>query len=166
MGHVGTYCGTDKFDERAAQVPAGRQTLGGYTDVFVVNEKFGIKIPEGYPLEAAGPVMCAGVTMFDPLEVHKAANGTRVGIVGLGGLGQMGIKIAKARGCVVTVISRSAGKKAFATKCGADHFVVSTNPADMKRAAASLDLILNTVPVYHDYLANRQLLVDDGGKQV
>jgi D-arabinose 1-dehydrogenase-like Zn-dependent alcohol dehydrogenase len=129
-----------------------------------------------------------------------------VGIVGLGGLGQMGVKVAKARGCIVTVISRTAGKKEFALKCGADNFVVSSSPDDMKRAAASLvgcthsrgcqigyihagchqlnrvftatkrrgekcqpyspDLILNTVPVYHDYLAYRPLLVAKGGKQV
>ena len=166
-GQVGTYCGNDKYGGRAAQVPVGRQTLGGYTDVFVVNEKFGIKIPEGYPLEAAGPVMCAGVTMYDPLVVNNAQNGTRVGIVGLGGLGQMGVKIAKARGCKVTVISRTAAKSAFATTtCGADDFIVSENPEDMARAAGSLDLILNTVPVYHDYNAYRKLLKAKGGKQV
>jgi len=162
---VATYGGKDKSG-RAAQVPAGRQTLGGYTDTFVVNERFGIKIPDGYPLEAAGPVMCAGVTMFDPLNTFGAQNGTRVGIVGLGGLGQMGVKIAKARGCVVTVISGHASKERFALECGADRFVVSSSDDDMRRNAKSLDLILNTVPVYHDYHKYRNLLVDKGGRQV
>lgn len=162
---VATYGGKDKSG-RAAQVPAGRQTLGGYTDTFVVNERFGIKIPDGYPLEAAGPVMCAGVTMFDPINTFGAKNGTRVGIVGLGGLGQMGVKIAKARGCVVTVISGHASKERFALECGADRFVVSSSDDDMRRNAKSLDLILNTVPVYHDYHKYRNLLVDKGGRQV
>ena len=150
-GSVGTYCGKDKYDGRAAQVPEGRQTLGGYTSTFVVNEKFGVKIPFGYPLEYAGPVMCAGVTMYDPLAVNDAKNGTRVGIVGLGGLGQLGVKVAKARGCKVTVISTSERKRSFALEsCGADDFVVSSDPSDMARARGSLDLILNTVPVFHD----------------
>ena len=166
-GSVGTYCGKDKYDGRAAQVPEGRQTLGGYTSTFVVNEKFGVKIPFGYPLEYAGPVMCAGVTMYDPLAVNDAKNGTRVGIVGLGGLGQMGVKVAKARGCKVTVISTSERKRSFALEsCGADDFVVSSDPSDMARARGSLDLILNTVPVFHDYLRYRKLLVPKGGKQV
>lgn len=164
-GNVPTYGGTDKYG-RAAQVPAGRQTLGGYTDRFVVHENFGVKIPSSYPLELAGPVMCAGVTTYDPIDAFGAGAGTRVGVVGLGGLGQFGVKIAKARGCVVTVISQNKSKEAFARRCGADAFVVSSDEDDFARHAKSLDLILNTVPVYHDYAKYRALLVDRGGRQV
>ena len=164
-GNVATYGGTDKHG-RAAQVPSGRQTLGGYTDRFVVHENFGIKIPESYPLELAGPVMCAGVTMYDPINAFGAGMGTRVGVVGLGGLGQFGVKIAKARGCVVTVISQNKSKEAFARRCGADEFVVSSDADDFARRAKTLDLILNTVPVYHEYAKYRALLVDRGGRQV
>jgi D-arabinose 1-dehydrogenase-like Zn-dependent alcohol dehydrogenase len=132
----------------------------------VVHERFGILIPNGYPLEKAGPVFCAGITLYDPLMAHGATAGTRVGIVGLGGLGVMGLKLAKALGCQVTGISRLPSKRAFATEtCGADHFVVSTDPAAMKAAAGSLDLVLNTVPAMHDCSVYEALLAPKG-KQV
>ena len=132
----------------------------------VVHERFGILIPNGYPLEKAGPVFCAGITLYDPLMAHGATAGTRVGIVGLGGLGVMGLKLAKALGCQVTGISRLPSKRAFATEtCGADRFVVSSDPAAMKAAAGSLDLVLNTVPAMHDCSVYEALLAPKG-KQV
>jgi hypothetical protein len=116
---VATYNGKD-FSGRAATGPGAPQhTLGGYSDKMVVHERFAIIIPKTYPLECAGPVMCAGVTLFDPLRRYGAGKGTRVAIVGVGGLGQMGIRIAKALGCVVTAITRTAGKADFARECGA-----------------------------------------------
>lgn len=162
---VGTYCGKDNGSGRAATYPAGQQTLGGYTTKMVVDENFAIRIPDGYPLEMAGPVMCAGITMYDPLKRLGMKPGDRVGIVGLGGLGQMGIKIAKVMGCSVTVISRSRSKAAFAAECGADAFVDSGAPEEMQAHINTLDLILNTVPVYHDYVAYHPLL-KKAGKQV
>jgi uncharacterized zinc-type alcohol dehydrogenase-like protein len=91
--------------------------------------------------------MCAGITMYDPLKKLGAKAGTRVGIVGLGGLGVMGIKLAKAMGCTVTAISRKASKEAFAKSCGADAYILSGDEGQRAAADGSLDIILNTVPV-------------------
>lgn len=153
---VGTY--GSKVDTTPSQrnkqgrsaTPCG-YTLGGYTSKMVVDEHFAIRIPDGYPLEAAGPVMCAGITMYDPLVKLNAGAGTHVGVAGLGGLGQLGIKIAKAMGCKVTVISRSEAKRAHAISCGADAYIASSSADDLIAASGSLDIILNTIPCYHDY---------------
>ena len=171
-GSTGTYQGKDKYG-RAGVCPPGSPTLGGYSKNFVIHEKFAVKIPPTYPLAAAGPVFCAGITMYSPLKRFKVVAGSRVGIVGLGGLGVMGVKIAKALGCTVTAISRSAAKKDFAVKVGADKYC-STEPAaaapvkeqplaandDLSMAAhkGSLDIILNTVPSQHDYAQYLPLL--------
>jgi len=143
---VGTYGFTD-MNGRAKSSPLGSQTLGGYTKKMVVHEKFAIKIPDGYPLEMAGPVMCAGVTMYDPLKRQGATAGTRVGIIGLGGLGLTGIKIAKLMGCTVTAISRTGSEKARAgLSAGAVASLCSKDAAEMAAAAGSLDLILIRSP--------------------
>jgi len=131
----------------------------------VVHERFAILIPSSYPLKFAGPVMCAGITMYDPLMKQGAKQGTRVGIVGLGGLGVMGIKLAKALGCKVTAISRSKGKEQLALECGALNFVASADLAAMSAAEKSLDLILSTIPAAHDWSMYQPLLVQ-GGVQV
>ena len=102
--NTGTYNGKNKHG-RAECYPVGSKTLGGYTNIHVCHEDFVIKIPDSYPLEFAGPVMCAGVTMYDPLMRQKIKKGDRVGIVGLGGLGQMGVQIANA------MVSVSGGKE-------------------------------------------------------
>lgn len=159
-GQTGTYQGVNKHG-RAESYPPGRKTLGGYTSVMVVHYKFCVLIPPSYPLEMAGPVMCAGVTMFSPLVNYGVKAGTKVGIVGLGGLGQMGIRIAKAMGAIVTVISRSETKKELALNCGASNFVISTNDEDMKKCE-KLDLIINTIPAYHNYVLYQQLLTNKG----
>ena len=137
-------------------------TLGGYTTKMVITEQFAIKIPKSYPLECAGPVMCAGVTLYDPLKVYGCKAGSKVGIVGLGGLGQMGVRIAKAMGATVTVISRASSKEAFAKKCGADLFVVSADAEQMAKQVGTLDMVLNTIPSYHDYLVYQPLLTSNG----
>lgn len=160
--NTGTYNNKDKHGR--AHHPGG-YTLGGYTDKFVVHEHFTIIIPDTYPLECAGPVMCAGITMYDPLKKYEIKEGKTVGIVGLGGLGQMGVRLGNALGAKVTVISRSNKKEAFAKECGAETFVVSTDKESMKAQKGSLDLILNTVPGYHDYCAYNSLL-KKSGKQV
>ena len=135
-------------------------TFGGYSQSQTVNQKFILKIPDGYPLSAAGPVFCAGITMFSPLSYWGAkSGGMRVGIVGIGGLGQMGVQLAKAMGNTVTAISTSPGKEAAAREIGADSFVVSTDPESMKRAAMTCDLILNTVSVNHEAAHYASLLV-------
>ncbi|CAL55397.1 Alcohol dehydrogenase superfamily, zinc-type [Ostreococcus tauri] len=160
---TGTY-GSDDKHGRAATWPPGGQTLGGYATFHVVDERFGVKIPATYPLEAAGPVMCAGVTMYDPMKRYGVKRGSKVGIVGLGGLGVMGAKIARALGAEVTVISRSATKETLALRCGATNFVCSEDKEDMRRARGTLDLILNTVPIAHDYFRFQKLLKHSGGE--
>lgn len=144
---VGTYQAKDQ-NGRAECFPKGSHTLGGYTTKMVVHEHFAINIPKDYPLECAGPVMCAGITMFDPLKVHGVGKGSNVGIVGMGGLGILGVRIAKAMGCKVTAISRSSAKRDLACShtLGADSYVVSSDPQDMNANRGSLDLILNTIP--------------------
>ena len=164
---VSTYQGKDNGSGRGASYPPGSKSLGGYTNIHVCHEHFVIKIPKSFPLEYAGPVMCAGVTMYDPLRRQKAKEKkSRVGIVGLGGLGVMGAKLALALGCECTVISRTASKKDIALKTiGATRFILSTDKEQMKQAKGSLDLILNTIPVGHPFHVYGSLLAKKG-KQV
>lgn len=146
------------------QSPVGH-TLGGYTSVMVVHEHFAIKIPESFPLEAAGPVMCAGVTVYDPLKKYNCTVGTQLAVVGLGGLGQMAIKIGKIMGAEITVFSRSPSKEKIAKGFGADHFVVSSNADEMAANEKKFDLVLNFIPAYHAYTEYNRLLAKKG-KQV
>lgn len=162
---VGTYNAV--ASERAANAPGEvAHTLGGYTTRFVVHERFAVIVPRGFPLEFVGPIMCAGTTLFDPLRRFGAAAGSRVGVVGLGGLGVMGLKLAAALGCEVTAVTSSAAKADLARRCGAAHVVVSGSAADMAAARGSLDLVLNTVSVEHDYDAYTQLLKPGAGRHV
>jgi len=131
-------------------------TLGGYSGSQTVNQRFIVKIPDDYPLEAAGPLFCAAITMYSPLaEWGAKAGGLNIGIIGIGGLGMMGVSLAKKMGNKVTAISRSIKKKADATAMGADTFIVSSDPDSMAGGADTLDIILNTVSAGHqmaDYL--------------
>jgi D-arabinose 1-dehydrogenase-like Zn-dependent alcohol dehydrogenase len=164
-GQTATYGAVPKHG-RAATVPAGSRTLGGYSDRVVTHEHFVVKIPENYPLEFAGPVMCAGVTLFDPLRRYGAGAGSRVAVVGLGGLGVMGVKIAKAMGATVTVVSRTLRKKALADACRADAMVDSTDAAAMAAARGAFDLVLNTIPSEHDYTVYTALCARAGCKHI
>lgn len=138
-------------------------TLGGYSSKISVNQNYILRIPKGYPMDKAGPVFCSGITMFSPLQYWGAEKGgKKVGIIGVGGLGQMGIRIAAAMGNEVTAISRSASKKEVAESIGATNYVVSTDPESMKKAAKSLDLILNTVSAKHQAGHYMSLLNYDG----
>merc|ERR1719361_2036585 len=158
--HVQTYAGDPVHGNCLTE--AGH-THGGYSAQHTVPERFIVKIPDGYPLEAAGPVFCAGITMFTPLCNWGAkSGGKRVGIIGIGGLGQMGVRLAKAMGNTVTAISTSPNKEAAAREIGADNFVVSTNPESMKSASMSLDLILNTVSANHQASTYIPLLAKKG----
>ena len=136
-GHVSaTYNGT----EADRTTP----TYGGYSTHIVVDENYVLRLPDSLGLDVAAPLLCAGITLYQPLAVWKAGPGVRVGIVGLGGLGHMGVKIASAMGADVTVISQSPSKEEDARRLGADEFLVSSDKNAMRAARNSLDLIVNT----------------------
>lgn len=141
-GMVPTYNGVDPVD--------GQATQGGYSERIVVSDKFVVKVPENLDPAAAAPLLCAGVTTWSPLRHWQVGPGSRVAVVGLGGLGHMAIKLAKALGAEVTLFSRSPGKEADARRLGADRVVLSTDRAQMKAVRNHFDLIIDTVPYVHD----------------
>jgi len=149
MGSIFTYVGVTKYGRAG---PDGVPTAGGYSDKMTVNEHFGIKVPVGTPLDKAAPLLCAGITMYDPLKYHDVKAGMSVAIVGCGGLGSMGLQLAKAMGATVTAISTSPQKEADARKMGADHFLVSTDAEAMGKAAKTFDIILDTVSADHELM--------------
>ncbi len=123
----------------------GTPTQGGYSNVIVVDEDYVLKIPESLPLEQAAPLLCAGITLYSPLKHWKAGLGKKVGIMGLGGLGHMGVKIARAMGAEVFVFSQSPNKKQDALEMGAHHFLLSSDPEVFSQYASTFDLIINTI---------------------
>jgi alcohol dehydrogenase (NADP+) len=138
-------------------------TLGGYSQRIVVDEKFVLRISHSAEqLAAAAPLLCAGITTYSPLRHWKAGPGTKVGIVGIGGLGHMGVKLAHAMGAHTVAFTTSESKREDARALGADEVVVSRNAAEMKAHANSFDLILNTVAASHDLDAFTGLLKRDG----
>ncbi len=141
-GWVATYNGEDRHD--------GSRTYGGYSERIVVSDRFVLKIPDSLDPAAAAPLMCAGITTYSPLKFFGVSAGHRVGVVGMGGLGHMGVKFARALGAEVTIFTRSESKVAEAKKQGAHHVIISTDPAQMEAAAGRFDYILDTVPVAHD----------------
>ncbi|AFY00563.1 NAD(P)-dependent alcohol dehydrogenase [Bdellovibrio bacteriovorus] len=120
-------------------------TQGGYSDVIVVKESFVVRIPDSLPLDKAAPLLCAGITLYSPLAHWKAGPGKKVAIMGLGGLGHMGVKLAKAMGAEVTVLSHSESKQDDTLKLGADRFILTKNADAFKDNALYFDLIINTV---------------------
>jgi alcohol dehydrogenase (NADP+) len=141
---------------------SGEPTRGGYAKHIVVRDGFVLRIPAGLDPARVAPLLCAGTTMYTPLTAWKAGPGTRVAIVGLGGLGHIGVKLAAALGAEVTVITRSAAKAAEASALGAHHTLVSTDPAAMAARASGFDLIIDTIPVAHDLKPYVPLLAFDG----
>jgi len=123
----------------------GTVTQGGYSQAVVVNENFVVRIPDSLPLDAAAPLLCAGVTLFSPLRHWKAGAGTRLAIIGLGGLGHMGVKLGAAMGAEVTVLSQSLKKMEDGLRLGAQHYYATSDRDTFKKLAGSFDLILNTV---------------------
>ncbi|KAF5444335.1 hypothetical protein F2P56_036820, partial [Juglans regia] len=142
----------------------GKPTQGGFAGAMVVDQKFVVKIPEGMAPEQAAPLLCAGVTVYSPLShFGLTQRGLRGGILGIGGVGHMGVKIAKAMGHHVTVISSSEKKREEAMEhLGADEYVVSSDSTRMQEAADSLDYIIDTVPVFHPLEPYLSLLKLDG----
>ena len=144
--------------ERDGKTP----THGGYSTRIVVDEHYVLRLPAKLPRERAAPLLCAGITTYSPLRRHGAGPGRRVGILGLGGLGHMAVKLAKAMGAHVTVLSHSAGKREGARQLGADHFVHTADVDALKKHSGHFDLILDTVSAAHDYNAALDLLHRDG----
>jgi uncharacterized zinc-type alcohol dehydrogenase-like protein len=156
------YCETGFTGTYNGPVFGGANTLGGYSDKIVVKENFVLRVAPGQNLAAVAPLLCAGITTYSPLKHWKAGPGKKVGIVGLGGLGHMGVKIAHAMGAHVVLFTTSPGKTADALRLGADEVVVSRNPDEMAAHANSFDFILNTVAAPHDLDAFLGLLKRDG----
>ncbi len=147
-----TYGAQDRHD--------GSPTYGGYSNKILVSDHFVLHIPDGLDPKTAGPLLCAGITTYSPLKHWKIGPGHQVAVVGLGGLGHLGLKFAKALGAEVTLLTRTPGKEEEARRLGADHVILSSDPAQMKAAVNSFDFILDTVPSAHDlnpYLAMLKL---------
>lgn len=153
-GRTDTYNSPDRI--------TGDNTLGGYSKHIVVREEFVLRLPEGLDPALAGPLLCAGITTYSPLRTWGVGPGSRVGVIGLGGLGHMAVKLASAMGAHVTVMSRSNDKEADALDLGADRLLVSTDKQAMADAGSSFDLIIDTVPVKHDLNPYLPLLDIDG----
>jgi uncharacterized zinc-type alcohol dehydrogenase-like protein len=149
-----TYNGTDKH--------LGGVTYGGYSDRIVVDEAFVLRVSDKLDLAATAPLLCAGITTYSPLRHWKVGRGQKVGIVGLGGLGHMGVKFARAFGAHVVLFTTSPGKTADAMRLGAHEVVVSRNPEEVKKHANSFDFILDAVSAEHDINAYLSLLKLDG----
>jgi uncharacterized zinc-type alcohol dehydrogenase-like protein len=153
-GVTGTY--------NAASLDPGGFTYGGYSKHIVVDEHFVLRMPEGLDLAGAAPLLCAGITTYSPLKHWNIQAGMRVGVIGLGGLGHMGIKFAHAMGAQTTMITSSAHKAQDALRLGADGVLLSSDAAAMQAMANQFDFLLNTIPVYHDYNVYLPLLKVDG----
>lgn len=141
-GFTGTYGSPDKH--------IGGHTFGGYSEKVVVDEHFVLKMPDNLDLAAAAPLLCAGITTWSPLKHWNAGKGSKVAVVGLGGLGHMAIKLAKGLGADVTLFSRSPNKEKDALELGANAVVISTDENQMAAVRGKFDLIIDTVPYVHD----------------
>ncbi|GAB2769139.1 NAD(P)-dependent alcohol dehydrogenase [Salinimicrobium soli] len=138
------------------------RTYGGYSTHIVVQEDFVLKISDKLPLNAVAPLLCAGITTYSPLRYWKVKKGDKVGVVGLGGLGHMAVKLASSMGAEVTMLSRSPEKEKDAKELGAKHFELTTSKENMKRMAGTFDLIIDTVSAQHDYNEYLNLLNTNG----
>lgn len=140
----------------------GTPTMGGYSDRIVVDENYVLRLPENLPLDACAPLLCAGITLYSPLKHWHAGPGKKVAIIGLGGLGHMGVKLAHALGAEVTVLSQSLRKQEDGKRLGADHFYATSDPETFKKLKGSFDLIINTVSAKMDWNLYLDLLKVDG----
>lgn len=150
------------FTYNSTEMDGRTPTQGGYSTHITVREKYALKIKKNVPLERVAPLLCAGITTYSPLKRFGTKKGHKVGVVGLGGLGHMAIKIAKAMGAEVTVFSTSPGKEADARRLGAKHFVMTKESANFAKVAGKLDLIVDTVSAPHDFTPYLASLKVDG----
>jgi uncharacterized zinc-type alcohol dehydrogenase-like protein len=152
------FCAHATFTYGAPDQHLGGVTYGGYSDSIVVDERFVLRIPENLDPAGAAPLLCAGITTYSPLRRQGITAGKKVGVVGLGGLGHMGVKFAHAFGAHVVVFTTSVGKKEDALRLGADEVVLSSNAEEMQKHAGTFDFILDTVSAEHDINAYLHLL--------
>ncbi|MCO5997721.1 NAD(P)-dependent alcohol dehydrogenase [Actinoallomurus rhizosphaericola] len=153
-GPVTTYGGTDRID--------GTRTKGGYSREYVVRDRFAYPLPDGLDPAAAAPLMCAGISVWEPLRAAGIGSGSRVAVAGLGGLGHLGVKLAAALGAEVTVLSRTPAKAGDAHKLGAADTLVTTDDQQIQRARGRFDLILDTIPLAHDLSPLLRMATLDG----
>ncbi|MBO9695253.1 MAG: NAD(P)-dependent alcohol dehydrogenase [Sphingopyxis sp.] len=153
-GPTPTYNGKDRID--------GAPTHGGYAEAIVVRDKFVLKVPDALDMRFAGPLLCAGITVWTPLRQYKVGKGSKVAVAGLGGLGHMAVKLAAALGAEVTVITSSASKADDARALGASDVLLANDPKAMMAAANRFDLIVDTIPSRHDLNPYLMMLARNG----
>ena len=156
------FCPSTTYTYNSPEKYIGGVTYGGYSDSIVVNAHFALRVPENLDPAGAAPLLCAGITTYSPLRHWGVTKGKKVGVVGLGGLGHMGVKFAHAMGAHTVVFTTSPSKVEDALRLGADEVVISKNADEMKKHAASFDFILNAVAAKHDINAYINLLRIDG----
>jgi uncharacterized zinc-type alcohol dehydrogenase-like protein len=156
------YCDQGIFTYNSPDKHTGKMTYGGYSNQIITDEHFVLRIPIKLDLAAVAPLLCAGITTYSPLRHWKVGAGSKVGIVGLGGLGHMAVKLAHAMGAHVVLFTTSASKIEDAKRLGANEVVISKNPDEMKKHLKSFDFILNTVAASHNLDVFTELLKRDG----
>ncbi len=159
---VEQYCDGTVFTYNSVEKDGVTRTQGGYSTRIVANEDYVLRVSSEQPLERVAPLLCAGITTWSPLRHWKVGPGQRVGVIGLGGLGHMGVKLASAFGAEVTVLSTSASKRDDAMRLGAHDFLVSKDERAMRSARGRFDFLLDTVSAPHDLAAFAELLRTDG----
>jgi uncharacterized zinc-type alcohol dehydrogenase-like protein len=163
QAHVEQFCPNATFTYNSPdRHKTAAVTFGGYSESVVVDEDFVLRIPTNLDLAAAAPLLCAGITTYSPLRRAKVGPGMKVGVVGLGGLGHMGVKLAKAMGAHVVVFTTSESKRKDALRLGADEVVLSRNKEEMEKHAGTFQFILDCVAAEHDINAYLHLLARDG----
>ncbi|MFC1819017.1 NAD(P)-dependent alcohol dehydrogenase [Thermodesulfobacteriota bacterium] len=156
------FCPSSTFTYNSPDKHLGGITYGGYSENIVVDEKFVLRVPENLDLAGVAPLLCAGITTYSPIRRWGDIKGKKVGVVGLGGLGHMGVKFARAFGAHVVVFTTSPNKKEDAVRLGAHEVIISTNPEDMQKHAGSFDFILDTISAEHDINAYINMLGLEG----
>ena len=156
------FCPNTTFTYNSPDKHLGGVTYGGYSENIVVDEKFVLRIPENLDLAGVAPLLCAGITTYSPIRRWGDIKGKKVGIVGLGGLGHMGVKFARAFGAHVVVFTTSPGKKEDALRLGAHEVIISSNPEEMQKYTGSFNFILDTISAEHDINAYINMLGLEG----
>jgi uncharacterized zinc-type alcohol dehydrogenase-like protein len=162
QANVEQFCPSATFTYNSPDKHLGGVTYGGYSESIVVDERFVLRVPANLALAGVAPLLCAGITTYSPIRRWGDIKGKKVGVFGLGGLGHMGVKFARAFGAHVVVFTTSPGKKEDALRLGADEVIISTNPEEMRKHAGTFNFILDTIAAEHDINAYLGMLGRDG----